>query len=576
MTNVAFRRLGDRLKRLARPAKTAIALVLFGAAVFLSGDWLRAFGPSRLLLGHTAAALLAVVLAVYPVVTAAAITGLVLSGCTLGRARLAANTRAGWIRHPRAARWLLLCGTFLLAIGIAEAGAMTWLGWIHRLPAMPARFLEQAAPNDEILIVVIGESSALGVPYEGWLSVGAIVGRELERVIPSRRFRVEILAEKGATLEAMHLKLAGLTHRPDALIVYSGHNEFLARFSLSNRVRYYDDERSPNSSTRWLESFGRFSAIERLARENLEKQRVGLIPARSLGEVESVVGRPVCTQTDTERVFAGFERRLESIVADCERIGCLPILIVPPGNDASDPTQSYALPGTRAPARRALYERLTEIRSYEKRNPAGAVAVYREILAEQPVHAQTHHRLARLLESARSFAEASRHYILARDHDGMPMRASSRLETTYRVVAQRHERSVVLVDGPLVFKAKSRHGILDNDLFHDNVHPNLKGQLALASAVLSGLKDRAAFGWPEHSPTPNLEELQVAADFKIDVTAWAVVCNRSAAHYGQMAFLTIDSAERIEWRDRYSQAARSIEAGVAPLDTGIRGVGARE
>jgi hypothetical protein len=90
------------------------------------------------------------------------------------------------------------------------------------------------------------------------------------------------------------------------------------------------------------------------------------------------------------------------------------------------------------------------------------------------------------------------------------------------------------------------------------------------------LKDRAAFGWPKHSPAPKLEQLQVAADFKIDVTAWAVVCNRSAAHYGQMAFLTIDSAERIEWRDRYSQAARSIEAGVAPLDTGIRGVGARE
>ena len=48
---------------------------------------------------------------------------------------------------------------------------------------------------------------------------------------------------------------------------------------------------------------------------------------------------------------------------------------------------------------------------------------------------------------------------------------------------------------------------------------------------------------------------------------------RSAAHYGQLAFLTIDSAERIEWRDRYSQAARTIEAGAAPEDTGIPGVG---
>ena len=116
--------------------------------------------------------------------------------------------------------------------------------------------------------------------------------------------------------------------------------------------------------------------------------------------MEIVVGRPVCTPADAELVFADFQRRLEAIVADCERIGCLPILIIPPGNDASDPSQSYALPGTRADARQALFRRLTEIRSLEERNPSAAIAAYREILAEQPTHAQTHHRLARLLESA--------------------------------------------------------------------------------------------------------------------------------------------------------------------------------
>ena len=132
------------------------------------------------------------------------------------------------------------------------------------------------------------------------------------------------------------------------------------------------------------------------------------------------------------------------------------------------------------------------------------------------------------------------------------------------------------MDGPSVLKAKSRHGILDNNLFHDNAHPNLNGQVTLANAVLSGLKNRAAFGWPESSPAPAVEASRVAAEFNIDVTAWAAVCNRSAAHYGQIAFLTIDSAERLKWRDRYSQAARSIEAGVAPSDTGIPGVGTRE
>ena len=87
-----------------------------------------------------------------------------------------------------------------------------------------------------------------------WLSLAAVVRRELERAIPAHRFRLEILAEKGATLEAMHLKLASLIRRPDALIVYSGHNEFLGRFSLANRVLYYEDERSGRSTMEWLRS----------------------------------------------------------------------------------------------------------------------------------------------------------------------------------------------------------------------------------------------------------------------------------------------------------------------------------
>ena len=100
-----------------------------------------------------------------------------------------------------------------------------------------------------------------------------------------------------------------------------------------------------------------------------------------------------------------------------------------------------------------FFEQLTQIRSYEKGNPSAAVSAYRKIVAVQPVHAQTHHRLARLLESEGSFAQADRHYILARDLDGLPMRASTRLESAYRTVAQRHNRSVVLVDGPAVLKA---------------------------------------------------------------------------------------------------------------------------
>ena len=148
-------------------------------------------------------------------------------------------------------------------------------------------------------------------------------------------------------------------------------------------------------------------------------------------------------------------------MTDCEQIGCLPILIIPPGNDTSTPNQSCARPSTDAAARGALAQRLLE--TYATRGaamPNQAIAAYREIIREQPTHAWAHYRLARLLNSAGSFAEANRHFILARDCDGLPLRTISLLEAIYHSVGRRHPQSLV-IDGPAVLRSKSQHGILD-------------------------------------------------------------------------------------------------------------------
>jgi hypothetical protein len=551
------------LNRLVRAAGSAAALVFLGVVVVLGWDWLKALGPHHHYPRYLAIGFLEVFLAGYfAVLPAAALAGVIL-GTVVWRSP----------SRSQVARWLLLCGSIVVGLVMAEGAAAAWLVWIHRLPTLPYRFSGSAHPGDEILIVVIGESSALGVPYDDWLSVGTIVGRELQKAIPAHHFRVEILAENGATLEAMHLKLSRLTRPPDALVVYSGHNEFLSRFSLSTRVAYYSDEQLFWRWEAWIERPGRFSPLYRLILENLEKYRVSVMATGSLGAMETIVGRPVCTPDQGKAVLTDFHRRLEAIVTDCERIGCLPILIIPPGNDASEPNQSYADSGTGAATRKVLARRLMEILSIEEGETDRAITAYQEVVAAQPIHAHAHFRLARLLQSARSFVEANRHYIQARDHDGLPLRCITPLEVAYQAVARRHASSTVLVDGPAVLRTKSRHGILDADLFHDNVHPTLIGHIALAEAVLGAMKARAAFGWPVSALAPILNPQRCADEFGIDAFAWATVCDRSAAYYGLLALLPSDSAERVRWADRYATAARRIRAGVRPEDVGIAAVG---
>jgi hypothetical protein len=220
-----------------------------------------------------------------------------------------------------------------------------------------------------------------------------------------------------------------------------------------------------------------------------------------------------------------------------------------------------------------LFERLEAIRAVEKDQPDRAIAAYEEFIREQPMHAHAHYRLARLLELAGSYQAANNHYILARDHDGVPLRCIAPLEAAFRTVAGRYAQSVVLVDGPAVLRAKSRHGILDHDLFHDNVHPSLVGHVALAQAVLGGLKSRGAFGWPPSTPAPVLDPGRVAEDFGIDSDAWATVCERAAAAYGLLVFVSADPAERMRLRDRYAAAASQIRAGARPDGTSIPAVG---
>ena len=97
---------------------------------------------------------------------------------------------------------------------------------------------------------MLGESSATGVLRSiPWLSVGDIVAWKLGEVIPGGGSDALVLAKPGDTLEGQYRKLAGLRRRPDALIVYCGHNEFAARIPWSARNDHYRDEK-PSFSTK--------------------------------------------------------------------------------------------------------------------------------------------------------------------------------------------------------------------------------------------------------------------------------------------------------------------------------------
>jgi hypothetical protein len=469
------------------------------------------------------------------------------------------------LRRPVAARLWLLCASSLIGLAGVELAAALWLGWLHRLPVLPER-LAHSAPGGAS-IVVIGESSARGYPYNPWVSVGQIVAWQLEKALPALRVTVDVRARVGADLEQMHQDLAKLTRRPDILIVYCGHNEFLTRYDSARDAGLQEAPLDPLLERLYRLSLG--SPLCRLTYETVSKNRLGG-PPPALHE-HHLIDPPCVTPSEYAAVVADFHRRLEAVVAYCERIGTVPVLVIPPANEAGFEPNRSVLADTVSKAERARVTRAFEAaRAAEEDDPAWALGGYQAILAQHPEFAEAHFRAGQLLERAGDYAGANRHYVLARDCDGYPVRCPLPFQEVYRAVARRH--GSILIDGLVVLRTVCPHGMLDDHALQDAHHPNLAGQVALAQAVLEGLRARGALGW-RRGPVPTVDLAAAALQFGMDAEKWVVVCARAATHYRDFSWARYDRTDRRQKQRMYEEAGRKITDGVPPEATGVPGVG---
>ena len=311
--------------------------------------------------------------------------------------------------------------------------------------------------------------------------------------------------------------LSNLRRRPELLIIYCGHNEFYSRLWWARNIDHYGIDKPPGYWDFVGEKIERFSSLCALTRETADRCRIAIPPPADTGR--SLVDMPTYTATEYALLLTDFRRRLDELVTYAKQVGALPILVLPPANDADfEPNRSFLSPSTSQRERDAFGRDFLAARQLETVDPIAARDRLRALIARQPCFAETHYRLARLLEQTADWDEAYREYVAARDLDGMPMRCLSPFQQAYREVASRH--GCILIDGQSYFHAIGRHGLLDDELFQDAMHPSLRGQIALAQAILIALRTRQAFDWPPASAIPVVDPAECVAHFGIDKNTW--------------------------------------------------------
>ncbi len=536
-----------RILRAARLFAIAAPIAVLAIVAIVGPGWLPS-SPRWFRRGLIEAAMRGVLLG-YWTLAVVSLVGLPMTILLARRAR-----RAG--RQVSRRRLMAMAASLasLVALLALEAGSSAWRTWMHRLPALPMSF--DPTPPGEYRIVVLGGSSALGEPYRPWVSVGQILAWQLGEADPSRRFECEILAWLGESLEQQHQKLARIRKRPDAVIVYSGHNEFVARFENGREERDPGIVEEPGGwLSRRLYRTSLFSPFCRLAYEIISKNRLDDPPP--LDGRHRLIDPPLCSPSEEADILAGFRRRLEAIVGYCDQIGALPILIVPPANESGfEPSRSTLPSWITAEERAWVVSTFESAHAVELSHPDRAESGYRAILGRHPEFAEAHFRMARLLEAAGKTAEAGRHYLEALDHDGLPIRCPAPFREAYAEVARRHPRCL-LIDGRRELSAASPTGLIGDAVIQDAHHPTLVGTCALASAVLRAIQERKALGRLDRIPLP-LEPESIARHFMMDGPKWSTVCERTSTHYHRVAGYRFDPTERLEKARLYAEAARIV------------------
>ena len=256
-----------------------------------------------------------------------------------------------------------------------------------------------------------------------------------------------------------------------------------------------------------------------------DKFRAAVMPTRDARHY-SLVDSPAYTAAEYAANLSNFRRRLESIARWCQRMGVLAIFVVPPSNDAGwDPNRSFLPAETPRAARDEFAREFLAAGDLEDSRPAQAVARYRRLLSQQPTFAETHYRLGRLLENAGAWEEAYECYVRARDFDGLPSRCVTAFQDVYHEVAARHD--CLVVDGQALFHAIGPHGLLDDHLFQDGVHPSLRGHVALAQGVLDAIQASGALGWPKAQPSRRVDVAECAAHFGLEAADWRAIADMS-------------------------------------------------
>ncbi|MDZ7371343.1 MAG: tetratricopeptide repeat protein [candidate division KSB1 bacterium] len=359
-------------------------------------------------------------------------------------------------------------------------------------------------------IFCLGESTTQGFPFPPNGAYPYILQNILTDYFPDKKIEVLNCGITGITSHCvldMEREILD-KYQPDALVIYTGHNEFYGVFGRASAL-------SPSHSARLTQLFLQLqnSRFFLFLREGISRfygrsvRRPSERPANTLmslmaKDTEILLDSPIVSETAQQ-----FRKNLTLMCRLAQKRG-VPIVFCTLVDNLKD------LPPFASKNRSDLFPRdslqwAEEMRLGDKLQKTGqfveAAKAYRRALAVDSSAALTHFKLAQCLFECGDYQEAAKHFSTAKDLDVVRFRAPSSFNAIIRQVTA--EKRVPLADCFEAFARHSPNGIIGKELLLEHVHPNLRGHCLIAETIAKAVVNSHILGPAARtSPARSIDE----------------------------------------------------------------------
>ncbi len=354
---------------------------------------------------------------------------------------------------------------------------------------MEANLFLRHKPENGLRIFVQGGSTAAGFPYGIGAAPAGMLDQRLKQTFPHRHVEVINTAMSAVnTYTLLDFVDEIIDQRPDAVLLYAGHNEYLGILGVgSNYVAA--NSHAANLIFLWIKDFRLYQLLQNLyanIRESIPESEVSADAKSTSRTFMARVAREKNIALGSELYQAGirqFEDNLDLILDKYTEAG-IPVYLATLASNLKD-QQPFASAPTPALTKQRLNGLMD--RALAGASKAELISTAEKILSDpdSELSADAHFMVAKALEISTHLSAAHPYFLKAKELDLLRFRAPDIINEIIKSKAE--QEGVFLVDYQFTLAAKSPARIVGKEFMLEHLHPNLQGYFILADSFYQAL-----------------------------------------------------------------------------------------